>query len=87
MDWNNQQTTIHTNDTRCSVPVNGDVHGTRFKQPYDYPKRDDNRKRNGNYKYILAIILSTLFPSQAFAETVGGVSATASPVANKQKLR
>ena len=82
MDWSNKQATIHTDDTRCSVPVNGDVHGTRFKQSYDYPKRDDNRKRNGNYKYILAIILSTLFPSQAFAETVGGVSATASPVAN-----
>jgi hypothetical protein len=34
------------------------------------------------YKYIPAIILSALFPSTSLAETVGGVSATASPVAN-----
>ena len=82
MGWIEQQTKLHTNNTWRSVPVHGNLHGTRFKQSYDYPKRDNNRKRNGNYKYILAIILSTLFPSQAFAETVGGVSATASPVAN-----
>ena len=82
MGWIEQQTKLYTNNTWRSVPVHGDLSRSRFKQSYDYPKRDDNRKRNGNYKYILAIILSTLFPSQAFAETVGGVSATASPVAN-----
>ena len=82
MGWIEQQTKLHTNNTWRSVPVHGDLSRSRFKQSYDYPKRDNNRKRNGNYKYILAIILSTLFPSQAFAETVGGVSATASPVAN-----
>ena len=82
MGWIEQQTKLHTNNTWRSVPVHGDLSRSRFKQSYDYPKRDNNRKRNGNYKYILAITLSTLFPSQAFAETVGGVSATASPVAN-----
>ena len=35
-----------------------------------------------NYKYIPGIILSLLFSSPSYAETVGGVSATASPVAN-----
>ena len=39
-------------------------------------------RRNRYYKYILAVILSGFFPSHSLAETVGGVSATASPVAN-----
>ena len=31
---------------------------------------------------MLAVIISGSFPSQTLAETIGGVSATASPVAN-----
>ena len=45
-------------------------------------KRDRNYKRYRNYKYILPVILSVVFPVQSYAETVGGVSATAAPVAN-----
>jgi len=37
---------------------------------------------NKSYKYLLAIGLNVLLPSQSLAETVGGVSATAAPVAN-----
>ena len=47
-----------------------------------HTKSDRGSKYNGHYKYLLAIGLSVLFPSQAIAETVGGVSATAAPVAN-----
>ena len=81
MGWIEQQTKLHTDNTWRSIPVHGNVHGTRFKQSYNYPKRDDNRKRNRNYKYLLAVV-SLLFASPANGNTVGGVSATASPVAN-----
>ena len=37
---------------------------------------------NKTYKYLLAVGINLVFPSSSFAETVGGVSATASPVAN-----
>ena len=82
MDGRNKQTNIHTDDTRSSVPVYGNVLGSWFKQPYNYPKNHRHYKRNRHYKYLLAVILSASFPSQSLAETVGGVSATASPVAN-----
>ena len=36
---------------------------------------------NKSYKYLLAVILG-LTPNASLAETVGGVSATAAPVAN-----
>ena len=42
---------------------------------------DHRYKRNGHYKYLPAII-ALLFAAPVRAETVGGVSATASPIAN-----
>ena len=56
--------------------------GAGSEQPYNYPKRDRSNKHNRHYKYLLPVILIGFFPSQSFAETVGGVSATASPIAN-----
>ena len=74
-------TTVAVNNARWSVPVYRNLFGTRFEQPYNYPKRDGDRKRNGHYKYIPAVI-ALLVASPVNAETIGGVSATASPVAN-----
>ena len=82
MDWCNKQTNVHTNDTRGRVSVHRNLFRARFEQPYNYPKRDRSNKRNRHYKYLLPVILIGFFPSQSFAETVGGVSATASPIAN-----
>ena len=82
MDWSGFKTKFHTNNTRSSVPVYGDVQRTRSLKSYDNPKDNRGHKRHRYYKYILAIILSGSFPSQSLAETIGGVSATASPVAN-----
>ena len=82
MDWVKFKTKLYTNITRRSVPVHGNVSRTWIEQPNNYSKRDTHRKRNRHYKYLLAVILSGLFPSPALAQTVGGVSATASPVAN-----
>ena len=81
MDWRRFKTNFHTNDTRSSVPVYGDVFRTRTPKPYDHPKSDRGYKRNRHYKYLLAVIAS-LTCSPVSAETVGGVSATASPIAN-----
>ena len=82
MDRSNRNTNVQTNNTRGSISVFRNLLGTWFKQPHDYPKRNRGYKRNRYYKYIPAIILSGLLPSHSLAETVGGVSATASPVAN-----
>ena len=82
MDWSGFKTIFHTNNTRGSVPVYGDIQRSWSKQPYNYSKSNRGYKRNRHYKYFLPIILSALFPSTSLAETVGGVSATASPVAN-----
>src|SRR5210317_1475466 len=82
MDWRNKQTIIHTDNTRSSVSVHRNLSGSWFKQSNYNSKNDRNKKRNRHYKYLYAIILSAILPSQALAETIGGVSATASPVAN-----
>ena len=81
MDRRQQQLYIYTNNTRSSVSVHRNSIFSRFTKSYDHPKGDRGYKRNRYYKYFLPIILG-LLPSQSLAETVGGVSATASPVAN-----
>ena len=85
MDRCNEQTTVHTNNTRVCFPVHRDISGTGFKQPHHHPKRNRHNKRNRYYKYLHSVIAALVIgssPSQTLAETVGGVSATASPVAN-----
>ena len=81
MDRRGFQTDLYTNNTRCSVPVRGVVSRTRFTAAHDYPKNNRDNKRNGYYKYLPAVI-ALLFAAPVNAETVGGVSATAAPVAN-----
>jgi len=81
MDRRNQQTVLHTNNTRSSVPVYRNSIFSRFTKSYDHPKGDRGYKRNRHYKYIPAVI-ALLFTTPVNAETVGGVSATASPIAN-----
>ena len=80
MDRNKQQTNIHADNTRSSVPVHRDDARTWIKSTNDYSKNDRGYKRNRYYKYFLPII-ALLVASPAKAN-VGGVSATAAPVAN-----
>ena len=85
MDRRNEQTDIHTDDTRSSVSVHRDVPRSWPKSTNDYPESDRGHKCNRHYKYLPAVILSAatiLSPAQVLSETVGGVSATASPIAN-----
>jgi len=81
MDWSNKQTSIHTNSSRSSVSVHRNLSRSWFKQPNDYPKSDRSRKRHRHNLHFFSII-ALLFANPSYAETVGGVSATASPVAN-----
>ena len=84
MDGNNKQTNLHTDNTRRSVPVYIDVLRSWFTKSHDHPKGNRSDKRNRHYKHLLAIsgICLGLHPINAFAEGIGGVSATASPIAN-----
>jgi len=82
MDRSNKQTNIHTDNTRSSVSVHRILPRSWFKQSNNNSKNHRSHKHNRYNKYILAVVLSGLFPTQSIAETVGGVSATAAPVAN-----
>jgi hypothetical protein len=82
MDRNQQQTELYSDNTRRSISVHRNLFRSWFKQSYNNSKSNRGYKRDRHYKYFLAIILSGLFPTQSIAETVGGVSATAAPVAN-----
>ena len=81
MDRRNKQTVLHTDNTRSSVPVHRNSVFSRFTKSYDYPKNNRSYKRNRHYKYLPTVI-ALLFATPVNAETVGGVSATASPIAN-----
>ena len=81
MDRRNRQTVLHTDNTRSSVSVHRNSIFSRFTKSYDHPKGDRGYKRNRHYKYFLPVI-AALVASPVNAETVGGVSATASPIAN-----
>jgi hypothetical protein len=81
MDRNQQQTNIHADNTRSSVSVHGDISRSWFKSTNDYPEGDRGNKRNRHYKYLPAVI-ALFVAAPVNAETVGGVSATASPIAN-----
>ena len=81
MDRSSKQTNIHTDNTRKCISVYRNLSRSWFKQSNDYKQNNRNSKRHRHYKYLLAVGLSCVFPSQAYAN-VGGVSATAAPVAN-----
>ena len=81
MDRSNRQTNIHSDNSRSSVSVQRNLLRSWFKQPHNYPEGDRGHKCNRHYKYLPAVI-ALLFASPVNAETVGGVSATAAPVAN-----
>ena len=84
MDRRERETIVFPDNTRSSVSVHRNSVFSRFTKSHDYSKNNRGYKRNRHHKYLLAVI-ATLSCSPVNAETVGGVSATASPVANKTK--
>ena len=81
MERSNGNSNVQTISARSSVSVYRNVLRSGSQQPHDYSKGDRGYKRNRHYKYLPAVI-ALLFASPVNAETVGGVSATAAPVAN-----
>ena len=81
MDRSNKYATIRPNESGECVPVHRNLQRPWSFKSHDHSKRNRRNEHNRYYKYIPAII-SLLFTFPANAETVGGVSATASPIAN-----
>ena len=83
------KTKLDSNDSRSSISIHGDVQSPRSFDSYCNNKNHHNPKRNRYNKYIQSIIATlgaitipyTITPSYAGGD-IGGVSATANPVAN-----
>ena len=85
MDWGNRKTVLHTDNTRSSVSIHRNSVFSRSSESHNYTKNNRGYKRNRHHKYLpaIALCLTSIATAPAtLAETVGGVSATASPVAN-----
>ena len=86
MDGNIKQTQIRADNTRSSVSIHRDTKIPRSFKSYNHTKSDRSNKRhrhNLNFLTIGVLCLTQFVHVQhATAETVGGVSATASPIAN-----
>ena len=83
--WNRIK--LHDNYSRRGVQFRANVSRTRDDQPNNNSKNDSNKKRHRHNKYVYPVIatglvLNSIMPMRALAEGVGGVSATANPIAN-----
>ena len=85
MDWDRHKTHLSTDNTRSSVSVHRDVSSPRSFKSYNNTKSNRGNKRHRHNKYLLSVVLclSQLANVPTVkASDVGGVSATASPIAN-----
>ena len=86
MDWigSKQQTKLHTNNTRRRLSIRRSLLWARPFQSYNNTENNNNTKRNKHNKHLLKLISICLLgtASPTFASDIGGVSATANPVAN-----
>ena len=79
-----QQTKLHDNHTRRSVSIYRKLFWTRSQDSNNNTENHSDRKRHKHNKHLLKLISVCLLgtASPAFATDVGGVSATANPIAN-----
>ena len=79
-----QQTKLHTNNTRRSLSIYRKLFWSRSFKSHNNTENHDYPKRNKYNKYLQQLISICLLGSAAptFASDIGGVSATANPVAN-----
>ena len=86
MDWfrSRQQTKLHINNTRRSLSIHRKLFWARPLKSYDNTEDYNYPKRNKHNKHLLKLISICLLGSvsPSFASDIGGVSATANPVAN-----
>ena len=83
-----QQTRISNDNTRSSLSIHGKLPRTWAIQPHNNSKDDYHKQRHRYNNYIhpirkLCLLLATtVIATPAYAADVGGVSATANPIAN-----
>ncbi len=87
MDWirsvNTKQTKLRTKHSRSSFSIHRTLFWTRASDAHRNTENQYRNKRHRHNKYISAIIASLTITSPVLANTdVGGVSATANPIAN-----
>ena len=86
MDWIGfkQQAKLFNNNTRHRLSIRGKLSRARPFQSYNNTENNNNTKRNKHNKHLLKLISICLLgtASPTFASDIGGVSATANPVAN-----
>ena len=85
MDNADKQTGLYSDNTWRSVSVHRNTKRTRIDSADHHSKSDRRYKRQRYNKYfysVIALAATISTPCQVFAETIGGVSATASPIAN-----
>ncbi len=87
MDWIRfklpKQAELYPNHSRGKFSIYRALQWPRASDAHGHSKRNNYKFRNGYDKYLLAIALSCSQLAPAMAQTdVGGVSATANPIAN-----
>ena len=76
---------LHDNKSRRGLSIHSKLSRARHDEPDHNTEGHSNPKRhrhNFNVYTISTLVLSLLSPTVALAENVGGVSATANPIAN-----
>ena len=86
MDWfrSKQQTKLHINNTRRSLSIHRKLFWARPLKSHNHTEDYNYPKRHKHNQYVLKLISICLLGSvsPSFASDIGGVSATANPVAN-----
>ena len=78
---------VYNNRSRRGFSIRTIISRTRYDEPDNNTKSHHHKKRDRHNKYVYPVIatglvLNSLLPIKALAEGVGGVSATANPIAN-----
>ena len=79
------KTKLHDGNTRRCLPIHGNISWPRSFKSHNNTERNHypKRHRHGfNVYTISTLVLSLISPTAAIATDVGGVSATANPIAN-----
>ena len=75
---------LHNHKSRPGVSIHRDIFWARPQKPHNHTKNNHYPKRNKYNQYVFKLISICLLGSTSpvFASDIGGVSATANPVAN-----
>ena len=78
---------VHNDYSRCSVSIYSELSRPRYDESNSHTKSYHNRVSHRYNKRVYAVIatvlsVNSLLPMKAYAQGVGGVSATANPIAN-----